>query len=257
VKGILGCVGTRENEGQTWLTPDGRWQHGLLRGAWRKPDAEYLGHNSREEARRRRITELEAVLATIEELIARLARERKAIEVRAARIASERAGAPSVGRLQRAAHELESAESASAEARQRLDEIDQLLSKAIEAEREARDTRDRDAADLDLTPWKEPSALTKLELLLADVRVKAAALWPAWHALLGARSALGNATDRETESQVSLDVAAGRVEEARKLAAAANAHFETLRSSVGTTVNEVLHRLSAVRGEPRKTRARE
>jgi uncharacterized protein (TIGR02680 family) len=249
VKGILGCVGTRENEGQTWLTPDGRWQHGLLRSAWRKPDAEYLGHNSREEARRRRITELEAVLATIEELIARLARERKAIEVRAARIASERAGAPSVGRLQRVAHELESAESASAEARQRLDEIDQLLSKAIEAEREARDTRDRDAADLDLTPWKEPSALTKLELLLADVRVKAAALWPAWHALLGARSALGNATDRETESQVSLDVAAGRVEEARKLAAAANAHFETLRSSVGTTVNEVLHRLSAVRGE--------
>jgi hypothetical protein len=161
----------------------------------------------------------------------------------------ERASAPSVGRLQRAAHELESAESASAEARQRLDEIDQLLSKAIEAERDARDARDRDAADLELTPWREPNALAKLELLLADVRVKAAALWPAWYALLGARSAMGNATDRETESQVSLDVAAGRLEEARKLAAAANAHFETLHSSIGATVDEVLRRLSAVRDE--------
>jgi hypothetical protein len=50
VKRILGCIGTRENEGDTWLTPDGRWQHGLLQGAWGKPDAEYLGHHAREEA---------------------------------------------------------------------------------------------------------------------------------------------------------------------------------------------------------------
>jgi hypothetical protein len=25
---ILGCIGTGEEEGETWLTPDGRWQHG-------------------------------------------------------------------------------------------------------------------------------------------------------------------------------------------------------------------------------------
>ena len=246
---VLACIGAREQEGETWLTPDGRWQHGLLRGAWRKPDAEYLGHNAREEARRRRIAELEAILATIDESITTLAQERAAIEARAARIASERTSAPSVVRLQRAAHELESAESASAEARQRLDEIDQLLSKAVEAERDARDARDRDAADLCLTRWKESIALAKLELLVADVRVKAAALWPAWDALQGARAALGNANDREAESQASLDAAAGRAEEARRLAAAANAHFETLHSSIGATVHEVLTRLSAVRDE--------
>jgi uncharacterized protein (TIGR02680 family) len=249
VNRILGCIGTREHEGETWITSDGRWQHGLLRGAWRKPDAEYLGHSSREEARRRRIAELEAGLATIEESIAKLARERKAIEARADRIARERASAPGVARLQRAAHELESAESASAEARQRLEEIDQLLSKAVDAERGAREARDRDAADLGLTEWKEPAALARLELLLADIRAKAAALWPAWDALQRARSALSNATEREAESQTSLDVAAERVEQARKLAAAANAHFETLHSSIGATVHEVLYRLSAVRDE--------
>lgn len=249
VRRILACIGTGENEGETWLTPDGRWQHGLLRGAWRKPAAEYLGRNAREEARRRRMAELEAVLLTIDESIAIRARERKAIEIRAVRIVRERASAPSVAQLQRAAHELESAEIASGEARQRLDEIDQLLSKAVEAERDARDTRDRDAADLGLTRWKESSALAKLELILADVRVKAARLWPAWDALVGARYALGNATDREAESQISLDLAVGRVEEARKLAAAANAHFETLHTSIGATVYEVLNRLSAVRNE--------
>jgi chromosome segregation ATPase len=230
---ILGCIGAREEEGETWLTPDGRWQHGLLRGAWSKPDAEYLGHHAREEARRRRIVELEALVSSIDESIERLTRERKAIEARAAQVARERASAPSITRLQRAAHELESAESASAEARQRLDEIDQLLSKATEAERDARDTRDRNAADLDLTPWKESSALAKLELLLADVRVKAAALWPAWETSLRARSALADATEREAERQVLLDAAVGRVEEARKFAAAANAHYETLHSSIG------------------------
>ena len=246
---ILGCIGTHEGEGETWLRSDGRWQHGLLKGAWSKPDAEYLGHHAREEARRRRIVELEALVSSIDESIERLRRKREAIEARSAQVARERASAPGIGRLQRAAHELENAESASAEARQRLDEIDQLLSKAIEAEREARETRDRDAADLDLTPWKESSALAKLELLLADVRVKAAALWPAWEALLRARSALANATEREAECQVLLDVALGRVEETRKLAAAANAHYETLHSSIGATVNEVLQRLSAVRDE--------
>jgi uncharacterized protein (TIGR02680 family) len=249
VKRIFGCIGTYENEGETWFTPDGRWQHGLLRGAWNKPDAEFIGHSSREEARRRRIVELEAVLATIDEAMAKLVEERKAIEMRAARIAGERASAPGAGRLQRAAHELESAEIANAEARQRLDEVDQLLAKALDAERVARETRDRDAEDLQLTQWKEPSALARLELLLADVRGKAAALWPAWDALLRARSALGNATDRLIESQNSLDLASGRLEEARKIAAAASAHFETLHSSIGATVNEVLLRLSAVRDQ--------
>jgi hypothetical protein len=170
-----------------------------LKGAWSKPDAEYLGHHAREEARRRRIIELEALVSSTDESIERLTHERKAIEARAAQVARERSSASSFARLQRAAHELESAESASAEARQRLDEIDQSLSKAIEAERAARDKRDRDAADLDLTPWQESGALAKLELLLADVRVKAAALWPAREALLRARSALVNATEREAE----------------------------------------------------------
>ncbi|WNV82516.1 TIGR02680 family protein [Umezawaea sp. Da 62-37] len=41
------------------LSTDGRWQAGVLGGAWRKPAAEFIGAGARESARRRRIGELE------------------------------------------------------------------------------------------------------------------------------------------------------------------------------------------------------
>ena len=262
VERILGCIGISQEEGDTWVLRDGRWQHGLLRGAWGKHAAEYLGHASREDARRRRIAELESALLTIDQIIADLQRERDGIEARGEKLGLELDNAPSLGPLQRAAHTLEGAEAASADARRRLEEIDQLLGRAREDERAARDTRDRDAADLGLEDWKEATALEKLALLLAEVRVKAAALWPAWDALLAARAALEEATGREREGQGSLDAAALRLEQARHLAAAAEAHYATLHSSVGATADQVLKRLEEVRGElsllvenERKTRA--
>ena len=249
VERILGCIGISQEAGDTWVLPDGRWQHGLLRGAWGKPAAEYLGHAAREDARRRRIAELETALSTIDESIAEIQRERDGIEARAEKLELERNQAPNLGSLQRAAHTLESAEEASAGARARLEEIDQLLGKAREAERTARDIRDRDATDLGLAESKEVAALETLDSLLAEVRVMAAALWPAWDALLAARAAMEKAAGREGEAQGSLDAAAARLEEARQLAAAAKAHYETLYASVGATAGQVLQRLEEVRNE--------
>jgi len=247
VEHILGCIGASEAEGETWISRDGRWQHGLLRGAWAKPAAQYLGNASREEERLRRIAELEAALLEIDDSIAELQRQLNDIEARAEKLSLESENAPNLGPLQRAAHALESAQAASADARARLEEVDQLLGKAREAERVARDTRDRDAADLGLDAWKEPAALETMESLLADVRVKAAALWPAWDALLAARAASAKAAGREGEAQASLDSAAARLEEARQLAAAAKAHYAALHASVGATADQVLGRLQDVR----------
>lgn len=249
VEPILGCIGTTEEDGDTWVSRDGRWQHGLLRGAWGKPVATYLGHASREEARLRRIAELEAALLAIDESIADLQRERDGIEARAEKLSLECDNAPNLGPLQRAAHAVESAQAASAEARVQLEEIDQLLGKAREAERAARDTRDHDAADLGLADWKEATAIEKMESLLADVRVTATALWPAWDALLVARAASEKAAGREVEAQGSLELAAARLEAARQLSAAAEAHYATLHASVGATADQVLKRLEEVRTE--------
>ncbi|TQM80988.1 putative exonuclease SbcCD C subunit [Saccharothrix saharensis] len=47
------------------VSPDGRWQAGVLTGAWHKDAAEFIGAGAREAARRRRIAELEDELATL------------------------------------------------------------------------------------------------------------------------------------------------------------------------------------------------
>jgi len=44
-----------------------------------------------------------------------------------------------------------------------------------------------------MASWKEPAALHDLENLLASLREKAAALWPAWEALLNAMAKGGQA----------------------------------------------------------------
>ena len=245
VERVLGCIGASEGEGAAWISREGRWRHGLLHGAWVKPAATYLGHASREEARFRRIAELEDALLAIDESIADLQRELAGIEARAEKLSLERDNAPNLGPLQRAVHAVESARAASADARVRLEEIDQLLGKAREAERSARDILDRDAADLGLADWKEITAIERMESLLAELRVKAATLWPAWDALLAARAALEKAAGRESEAQSSLDSAASRLEEARQLSAAAKA----LYASVGATAGQVLKQLEDVRTE--------
>jgi uncharacterized protein (TIGR02680 family) len=249
VQGILGCIGSVEEEGETWIADNGRWRHGLLRGAWSKPQSEFLGHAARENARHRRISALESTLAEIDETIAQIERERDSITARISRLQAERDRAPTIEPLQRASHALESAGSASLAARNRFEEADRALAKARESERIARDTRDRDAADIGLSAWKEPTALHQLEGLLADLREKAAALWPAWDALLNAMAAVTAATGREEDARDSFENASVRAQEAQQLAAASAAHFDTLRATVGATTDQVLARLGEVRGK--------
>jgi len=246
VQHILGCIGSVEKEGETWATAEGRWQHGLLSGAWAKPDAEYVGHTARENARRRRVIALESMLAKIDENIAQIRREQDAITARMSKLQAERDGAPKVEPLQRTIHALEAAKSAEDAARGRLEEVDRTLGKARESEQTARETRDRDAADLGLAKWKEPARVHDLEGLLADVREKAAALWPAWDALLNAMAAVAAATGREEGARDSFHRAGGRAQEAQQLAAASDAHFDTLRATVGATADQVLARLGEV-----------
>lgn len=249
VQYILGGIGGVENQGDTWIAADGRWQHGLLRGAWMKPEAEYIGHAARESARRRRIDELQSTLAQIEETIAQIGCEQASISVRITKLQAERDSAPTIEPLRRTIHALDTAEAASAAARNRFDEADRTLGIARDAERVSRDARDRDAADLGLAAWKEPTALHELEGLVANVRETAAALWPAWDALLNASAAATAALRRQEGARNSFDKATARAQEAQQLAAASEAHFNTLRATVGATADEVLKRLSDVRRE--------
>jgi uncharacterized protein (TIGR02680 family) len=247
VERLLGCIGSAANEGATWVSADGQWRHGLLRGAWQKAVAEYLGHASREAARHRRIAGLETVLAEIDAVVAQLEEERAAINRRADRLRKERESVPSAADLERSIHDLESAGKATADARIRLDEIDRVLGSAREAERSAREIRDRDAADLSLADWKEPDALHRLETLLGAVREQAAALWPAWDALSEAQAAFEKAAMREAEAQSSWNEGRQQMTEAQEQAAAAAAAYETLHATVGASADQVLQQLEEIR----------
>lgn len=257
VEQILRCIGSSENGGATWVNSDGRWQHGLLHGAWMKPEAEYIGHAARENARRRQITLLEATLTQIDKAIVRIRQEQEVIGKRVLKLQTEREQLPSAEPLRRVMHALELAVTASGSARNRLEEVDRALAKAREAEQAARATRDRDATDLGLERWKEPAALRELEGLLADLREKAAALWPAWDAWLVACVARDAAIEREERARESFQNADARSRETSHLAAAAAAHFEALRASVGATADQVLTRLGELRDELRNLDAAE
>lgn len=247
IRDILGNIGSSEGDGDTWIAADGRWRHGLLQGAWSKPEAEYLGHAARENARRRQIRVLESTLAEIDETIAKLGRDQDALAARLTLLQGERDRAPALEPLQRTMHSLEAAQAASAAARSRLEEVDRTLGKAREAERISRETRDRDAMDLGLVDWKEPSALHQLEGLLADLREKAASLWPAWDAWLNAMADAAAAASREERARDAFHQSSIRSEAAQQLAASSAAHFDTLRATIGSTADQVLARLGQVR----------
>ncbi len=251
VSTILGCIGCSEGEGETWASADGRWRHGLLCGAWQKPVAEYLGHKVREEARLRRIAELEAARAAVDDAINALQSERQRIRERILRLAAERENVPASAPLQRAAYTLDGALKASAEARARLEQVDRSLAKAREVETAARKARDRDAEDLGLADWKDQAELDELEKLLGEVRVRGAALWPALDALRNAQYALQKAAVREEDARRALDAAQAGAHNAKRLASEAEARYKTLNATIGATADQVLKRLGEVRDELR------
>src|SRR5439155_25434294 len=66
VRSILGAIGATPGAGEHWVSDDGSWQLGPLRGSWSKSEAEHIGEASRAAARRRQATVLrqELELAT-------------------------------------------------------------------------------------------------------------------------------------------------------------------------------------------------
>ncbi|WP_433800782.1 SbcC/MukB-like Walker B domain-containing protein [Actinomycetospora sp. CA-084318] len=69
VAGVLGAIGTTPGEG-LWVTEDGSFGTGPLRGRHTKPAAEYVGAGAREQARARRLAELAALVEDAETRLA-------------------------------------------------------------------------------------------------------------------------------------------------------------------------------------------
>ena len=240
-------AGAAEPGHHTWISPDGRFRVGVLRGAWQKESAHYIGEGSRETARRTRLAELAGQAARLTAEIAALTNEAHTITARLDALAGEMREQPSDAAL-REAHTLAAAHAAAArEAAAARDEALAAVEPAAETAADAVAAVLAFAEDTRL-PAEAPALETVAEAL-AEYRHSLSGLWPA---VTAAARAVAEAAVAEQERRL----AAARLAEAdeaglaaRHDAEAAAEEHRTLVATSGAAVEELYRRLEAVRVE--------
>ncbi len=239
----VACAEDDPAQVEAWVSPQGRFRLGPKRGAWQKPAAQYIGSAAREQARRRRVAEIEARLRELAAEAAEAGRRLDAAARRRSEVNAECARAPADGAL-RDAH----AAAAAAHA-QRRDTAEQV--RLAEADREAAEARWRQARDAllrdadDLRLPAEAQALVDFDTRLAEYREAA-------DRLLQAASDEARCARELAEQQQRAGVAAAAAgdlgaESARlQLAAdAVAARYALLKETIGAAVETLQARLRA------------
>lgn len=245
IAALLSSVSAVEVADGPYATCDGRWRLGPLRGSWRKEHAAYVGHGAREEARRRRLTELAELIAAAHGRADVSQAAVDAVSARQGALDELLAAAPSDADLRGAHAAALAAATALEETRQKAEDA---ATDVGWAERDlAQAAADRDAAAAD----------TRCPADLAGLRAAAEAVTWYRQAVTELASAL-----KLHASQVAVMVTwtqeAARAEhELRRLgdvarqadlrAAEERQRLETLRTSIGASVEELKERLESVR----------
>jgi uncharacterized protein (TIGR02680 family) len=245
VADVLASIGLGEHDDvPAWVTDDGRWSLGALRGAWSKPTVEFLGAGARQLTRERRLAELRAALAEAE--AARRAAVAAAESADAFRDQLETlpASLPAADNVVRTGHDLVAAERTLATARARHDddrrraEVARAL--ASRATAELADEAGRDGLPTGVDELDAVlHALGELRQALGEHRRALDALvghhdrWVARRAELTERAR--EATDAETEAR------------GRRAAHGSAAHeLASLRDALETSVTAVLTELATI-----------
>ena len=135
VERLLAAIALVGRDGSAWVDGEGRFGNGVLRGAWRKPAARFIGHGAREAARRARLEELGTQRADVERELEALHAERGRLEASRAQLDEELSALPDDAELRGAHHAVAAL----------VDEAARLTERVAEAERqlaEATDTAD-------------------------------------------------------------------------------------------------------------------
>ena len=83
---MLAAVALAQDDGTVWVTPEGEFRNGVLRGSWRKPAAAFIGRGAREVARRARLAELQERREQAQRRLEELAGARKRLGERRAEL---------------------------------------------------------------------------------------------------------------------------------------------------------------------------
>jgi uncharacterized protein (TIGR02680 family) len=247
VERVLASIGTGESEAFAWVSEAGRWRLGPLRGQWGKPAAVHIGHAAREAARKRR-------LATIEDELSALARQRADIAAALESLAARMEAAEHEWRQRPTARALRDAHAAEAAARRARD----LQAERLERAREALDTT-REALEAlrgelyqaaeDLRLPAEREALARIESALGDYRLAIGELFQAVAARDEARRRHIERGEEAEATREALQQAEWDRAEAAEQAREAEVRRDTLRESMGAEVQALERQLEAIRLE--------
>jgi uncharacterized protein (TIGR02680 family) len=229
------------------VAPGGGFGLGPLQGAWAKPVAEHLGAGAREEARARRLSEIDALLADFDRRLAELVARGTALEERLEQLDREAAALPSSAPLTRAVHLAEAAEGDEIRRRTERDQTEREAAGARVARQAAEQRLLARAREHDLAGWIDDleGARERLASFKSSfrelVRSVAAASVAAERSEL-ARLRLVEANEREAELR-------RRAQESSEAARAAGAEHAALEATVGAEVREVeeLHKAESRR----------
>lgn len=242
VEALLRRIGGEEEAGDAWVAPTGAFQLGPLRGGWRKTEPAHIGASAREAARQRRLSELAEAIAEHDEQLTALEEVLAALNARAAAAQAELDAAPDPAGVIQAATRRDGAQSQLARRESALTAAEAEATRERQGAEAARRARDEGARDLGLTDWVD-------DLPGLDRAIQAFEFaYKRWLDALGqlelAEREAGSSAARRVEAAAM--AAASREEadasEARRVEAAAR--FETLEALVGTSVQEVMARLT-------------
>lgn len=243
---LLQQIGNHSGAGHCWMAKDGRWANGPHIGrATGKAAAEFLGHAAREEARRRRIADLESIMTEIATRIAGFDEQLTLFNARSERLKHESESMPATTPLVKLAFKLDHARSHLASARESLAKADAKVAAAMDTVTAAVAKRNADATDLGLIEVAAVEALAGFSAGLAKFSELAAGFWPHWEGL-GRIVEEENASRERAEAakrqeQRSAESKSGKA----RRAAEARAHADILEESIGVGAQEIMARLAA------------
>jgi uncharacterized protein (TIGR02680 family) len=242
---LLSVIGLGESDAPVWVSHGGRFRNGVLRGAWHKPLATFIGHAAREAAREARLAELRdrakaarVALAALEEEIAELTRRHAQLELDL--------DLPSDASVREVDSALTAVEAELAALARRLDDARAHERQTQADEDAAHGALHADAADLDLPPRGDE--LVEVEAALGSLRETLAALWPAYDRCRRAEQARVRATEDVGAAESEQAETTGRLTEAEHQLAAAVERRDTLQATAGAAIAELEHRLGEVAG---------
>ena len=242
---LLSSVSAVEVADGPYATCEGRWRLGPLHGSWHKDHAAYVGHGAREEARRRRLAELAALIAAAKERADAAAATVDRLAARQAELDDWLAAAPSDSAMRSVHAAVLAAASALEEAWQKADDA---ATDVGWAERDlAQAAADRDAAAADTRCPADLARLRAAADAVTGYRQAVTELASALKLHAAQLAALGTWTQEAARAEEEVRRLEEAARQAGLRAAEERRRLEELRASIGASVDELKERLEWVR----------